>query len=83
MLSWDYPRKNNLHDRIQRAGIYPITVLQTLSRAQIARLIEHDVIVTNDLVLKPNILRMLRLSEEQSNRVMAEVEAIVSHHTSA
>jgi ATP cone domain len=83
MLSWDYPRKNNLHDRIQRAGIYPITVLQTLTRAQIARLIEHDIIVTKDLILKPHILRMLRLSTEQSSRVMSEVEAIRSHHTSA
>jgi hypothetical protein len=83
MLSWDYPRKNNLHDRIQRAGIYPITVLQSLTRSEIARLIERDVIVTNDLVEKPHLLRALRLSVEQTERVMAEVAAISHHHTSA
>jgi ATP cone domain len=83
MLSWDYPRKNNLHDRIQRAGIYPITVLQTLNRSQIARLIEHDVIVTSDLIEKPYQLRALRLSVEQTQRVMDEVAAVNQHHTSA
>ncbi len=83
MLSWDYPRKNNLHDRIQRAGIYPITVLQTLNRAQITRLIERDVIVTTDLVDKPHHLRALRLSVEQTERVMAEVATVSQHHTSA
>ena len=83
MLSWDYPRKDNLHDRIQRAGIYPITVLQTLTRQQIAHLIERDVIVCTDLTDKPHHLRSLHLGEERYKAVLAEVDAVTSRHTSA
>jgi hypothetical protein len=83
LLSWDYPRKDNLHDRIQRAHIYPITVLQTLNRQQIARLIERDVIVTNDIIQKPHMLRGLNLSQERQTAVLNEVTSLTRHHTSA
>lgn len=83
MLSWDYPRKNNLHDRIQRAGVYPITVLQTLSRQQIAHLIERDIIVCSDLIAKPHTLRSLHLTEDKYQSVLTEVAAVTRHHTSA
>ncbi len=81
MLSWDYPRKNNLHDRIQRLGIYPITVLQTLSRQQIARLIERDVIVTNDISDNPQVLRALHLTSKQQAIVEGEVATLHHRHT--
>lgn len=80
LLSWDYPRKNNLHDRIQRAKVYPITVLQTLNRQQISRLIERDIIVTSDITAKPHMLRSINLSQERQAAVLNEV-ASLTHHT--
>jgi len=50
MLSWDYPKRNNLHDRIQREGIYPITVLQNITSAQAEALIARDIILCRDIV---------------------------------
>ncbi len=82
MLSWDYPRKNNLHDRIQRAGIYPITVLHTLTSSQIATLISLDIILVRDLVEKPNILRRLHLSTSKVESVLAEANSITDSHIS-
>ncbi len=82
MLSWDYPRKDNLHDRIQRAGIYPITVLHTLTSSQIATLISFDVILVRDLVDKPHVLRRLHLSVSKHEAVMAEASGITSSHIS-
>jgi hypothetical protein len=34
LLSWEYPEKNNLHDRIHMAQLYPITALTTLSHGK-------------------------------------------------
>jgi ATP cone domain len=76
LLSWDYPRRNNLHDRIQRAGIYPITVLQTLSQNQIATLIEHGAVICSDITEKPQLLRYLHLSNTKQDAVLAEVAAL-------
>ncbi|MCB9810894.1 MAG: ATPase [Candidatus Nomurabacteria bacterium] len=76
MLSWDYPRRDNLHDRIQRAGIYPVTVLQNLSTAQIETLIEYDVIVCSDLVKNPRVLKHLHLSAKKQEQLIDEAREI-------
>ena len=76
MLSWDYPRRDNLHDRIQRVRIYPITVIQSLSMAQIATLIEHEIIICSDLVEKKEILRKLHLSPEKQEIIIKEAISI-------
>ncbi len=76
LLSWDYPRHNNLHDRIQRAGVYPISVLSNLSSSQAATLIAHDIILCRDLIARPGVLRTLHLSARHQERIMAEASAL-------
>ena len=72
LLSWDYPRRDNLHDRIQRVGIYPITAMQSLSMSQIATLITYNIIICKDLVDNPAILRHLHLSPRKHEAVLQE-----------
>jgi ATP cone domain len=79
LLSWDYPKHNNLHDRIQKAGIYPITVLQSLSTAQIETLIARNIVICKDILDHPHALRHLHLSTKKHEAVLAEVEAICKH----
>jgi hypothetical protein len=76
LLSWDYPRHDNLHDRIQRHGIYPITTLASLSIAQAATLIRYDIIVCQDIVSHPQALRHLHLSPKKTEAIVAEANAI-------
>lgn len=76
LLSWDYPRHNNLHDRIQRARVYPITVMQNLTPSQIATLISYDIIICRDLVENPGVLRHLHLSEAKHQSILAEAKHI-------
>ena len=78
LLSWDYPRHNNLHDRIQRAKIYPITVLQSLTASQIATLINRDIIVCKDILNNPSHLRHLHLSERKIEQVMSEASGVIA-----
>jgi hypothetical protein len=76
MLSWDYPRRNNLHDMIQRLGVYPITVLHSISAAQIATLIGRDIILCQDLLARPQTLRHLHLTVAKTEAVLAEAADI-------
>jgi hypothetical protein len=77
LLSWEYPKKDNLHDHIQRAGIYPITVLSGLSQAQITTLINHDIIICKDLIAKPHILSRLYISNTERDRLLSEAKQII------
>jgi hypothetical protein len=78
LLSWDFPRHNNLHDRIQRARIYPISVLQSLSTAQAATLINHDIILCRELLARPGVLRTLHISPRKQEAILAEAAALCS-----
>ena len=76
MLSWDFPKRNNLHDRIQRAGVYPVTVLQSLNSAQIETLIARDIILCKDILEQEYVLRHLRLSKRKHEALLAEVREV-------
>ena len=76
MLSWDFPKKNNLHDRIRNSRIYPITVLQSLNSSQIETLIARNIILCRDLIEKPHILRHLHLTTRKQEQVIQEAAEV-------
>lgn len=78
LLSWDYPRKNNLYDRLQRHRLYPITVLQHLTPSQTTILIDRGIIVCQDLIDSPHVLRHLHVSERKLEAILSEAKAIVT-----
>ncbi|MEM9336279.1 MAG: ATP cone domain-containing protein [Patescibacteria group bacterium] len=76
MLSWDYPKTGNLHDLIQKHGVYPITVLQSLSSAQAATLIARDIILCSELIQNHKILRHLHISKRKTESILNEATAL-------
>ncbi len=76
LLAWDYPRKGNLHDLIKEAHIYPITVLSSLSQKQRKTLLDRNVIVCDDLLKKPGVLRHLHLSKRKTEAVLSEARQL-------
>jgi len=74
LLSWEYPRRNSLHDRIQRAGIYPVTVLQGLSANQARTLISNDIILCSELLAEPRVLRQLHVPTQTQNAIIEEAK---------
>ena len=76
LLSWDYPKKNSLQDRIQNAGLYPITVLQSLSQSQKRALIDRGAIICKDILAKPQLLRHAHLSKKRTESVLAEAKML-------
>lgn len=76
LLSWNYPKDNSLHDRIQKSGLYPVTTLQSLSQSQKRALITSGIIVCKDLLKMPQKLRHLHLSATKTQKVLEEAQAL-------
>lgn len=76
LLSWDYPKNDNLHDLIQRHGVYPITVLQTLSNTQKKALITNGIITCRQLLDKPHALRRIHVSTKRLEQIIAEANEL-------
>lgn len=81
LLAWNYPKHNNLHDRIQRLRIYPITVLQGLTATQVKMLIERDIIICSDLVANPQVLQHLHLGTKRHESILNEARELIRPKT--
>ena len=52
LLSWDYPKGKGIKDIVDEKGIYPITVLTTLSKHEKTMLLKKGLVLVKDLTQK-------------------------------
>lgn len=76
VLSWDYPKKGNLYDLIEKTKLYPITALQGLTTSQKRVLLEQNVVVCEDIVKKPSILSELGISARRAEALLSEIRQL-------
>ncbi len=72
LLSWDYPRKNNLQDMIEQSRLYPVTVLQTLSDKEKRALLSQGTVLCRQLIDNPEILRSIGVPNKKISAVLEE-----------
>lgn len=77
LLGWSYPHGEALREKIERTGLYPITCITRLKRAQHKSLIELGIVQCDQLAEKPDILNNLRLSAKVRDQVLEEANDIV------
>ena len=77
LLSWDYPKDNNLKTKNDVDYLYPITCLTTLSLAEKGKLLILDVILAKELIKNSDKLEKIGLSASRINNVLKEVRELV------
>jgi len=76
LLAWDYPQQGNLHDRIDRAKLYPITALTTLSKHEKMALLQEKKVLCNTLTGDSNALARAGVAGRRAQAVLEEVGAL-------
>jgi Holliday junction resolvase-like predicted endonuclease len=76
LLSWDYPKKDALKDRIDRLGLYPITVSTFLTEREKRFLLNKDVVLCRELVNHVTYLNELNISELRKEKILGEIKSI-------
>lgn len=76
LLGWSYPHVGGLYDRIVASGLYPITVLTTLRRAEKRLLIDKNIVTTELLRSHRQLLREIGVSPERIGSIVAEIETL-------
>lgn len=76
LLAWDYPVGQGLKDIIDRERIYPITVLNNLTKAQKQQLMEVGVVVCRQIHTQPKVLDKLQLTNRKLSALLDEVKDI-------
>lgn len=76
ILGWDYPDVDNLHQRIEQSGLYPVTALTSLSRREKLLLLSQKVVLCNGLLRHTDALRSLGISQGRHARLTQEIGAL-------
>lgn len=76
MISWDFPGSGSLKNRIDISGLFPITCLFSLRKAEKKQLIERGVVMCKELCEKPDLIKILGVTQTRFNKIQQEVTAI-------
>ncbi len=76
LLSWDHPKKNGLKDRIDRLGLYPITVSTRLTNREKQFLLSRDIVLCKQLIDDVFYLDHLGVSEQRKRNILEEIEML-------
>jgi Holliday junction resolvase-like predicted endonuclease len=73
LLSWDYPENDGLKDRIDRLGLYPITVSTLLSDREKQFLLSRNVVLCRELTHDKFYLDHLGISDARKDKILKEI----------
>jgi len=76
LLSWDYPKNDGLKDRIDRLGLYPITVSTQLTKREKQFLLSRDIVLCRELIGDTFYLDHLGISEIRKEKILGEIKQL-------
>lgn len=77
LISWDYPKKGNLKERIELSGYYPITCLYSLTKKEKENLMNNEVILCQELIDDPSLLASI--DPNKHSRILKEANNICNY----
>ncbi|MCX7546711.1 ATP cone domain-containing protein [Xanthomarina sp. F1114] len=79
LLSWDYPKNDGLKDKIDRLGLYPITVSTLLTKREKQFLLSRDIVLCRDLIGDSFFLDHLGVSEIRKEKIFKEIKQLCNN----
>jgi hypothetical protein len=76
LLSWDYPKNESLKDLISKFGLYPITCLNTLKKAEKQRLLNDQIVLCKHLCEDPSVLIKIGIKQNRINKILEDAHAL-------
>ncbi len=76
LVSWDYPKNNGLKDRIDRLGLYPITVSTLLTNREKQFLLSRNIVLCRSLLKDKFFLDHLGISEARKDKILTEISQL-------
>jgi hypothetical protein len=80
LLGWSYPHSGNLYDRIVASGVYPITALTTVKKAEKRILIDQGIVTCEQVVERRESLRELGIPVDRIGTIVAEARTLGDVH---
>lgn len=76
LIGWDQPKKGSLKERIDIAGLHPITCLTTLTNYEKKKLLEKEKVLCMELCHHPELLNSVGISEQRHKKIIDEAHEL-------
>lgn len=76
LLSWAYPKGQGLETIVEDIGIYPITILTTLSERERIALFEKDIILCIDILEQEQMLAEIGIPNKRHTSIFEEARMV-------
>ncbi len=76
LLAWDFPKKGSLKQRIELAGLHPITCLTTMTKKEKQLLLNKGIVLCKTLCNDEKLLESIGLSPGRLRKVMQEAQQL-------
>lgn len=76
LLSWDFPSGDGLKERIDRLGLYPITVSTLITQREKQFLLSRDVVLCRQLINDDFYFDQLDISEKRKQKILNEIRSL-------
>jgi len=80
LTSWDYPQGNGLKDRIDKAGLHPLTALTSLTKAEKVQLLNKGIVLCKELVENPGFLGQIGISNPRRKKILEDSKELCRTH---
>ncbi|MBI3135999.1 MAG: restriction endonuclease [Bacteroidetes bacterium] len=78
LVGWDFPIKDSLKDQISRLGLYPVTCLTKLTKAEKQQLLERNVVLCKELCHHEKMLASMGIKNSRIREILNEGREICS-----
>jgi Holliday junction resolvase-like predicted endonuclease len=76
LISWDYPAGNALKEWIDRAKLFPITVLKSLTQKEIEYLLNQGIVLCSQIIQDTDSLVALNIPASRLKSLIKEAKAL-------
>lgn len=76
LVSWDFPQKSSLRERIDGSGLHPVTCLTTLTKKEKQLLLDKGIVLCQELCQNEKLLKEIGVQPARENKVMEEAKLV-------
>ncbi|MFQ5447148.1 MAG: restriction endonuclease [Saprospiraceae bacterium] len=76
LMGWDFPKKGNLKERIELAGLHPLTCLTTLTKREKQHLLNRKIVLCKEICYDEKLLEAAGVPSGRIGKVMKEARQL-------
>ena len=76
LSSWDFPSGNGLRERIDHAGLHPITALTSLTKYETTQLLDKGVVICKELQQNHELLKQIGIKGNRLTIIVSDLEEL-------